>query len=236
MKLDLTNPGVSVYSVVSQPEPTATEPTKAEPTAPEQLEKAQNPLKKNQPAEMLTPQMIALMNDQTKRAVADAVGAIMEKFLPALEKLSAPSPKEKEEMEAIEKFRERSAREKKMGALQDEENRRNLKIQQKACRHLDGNERSSISLVHNFYDRLPRGLCMKCRAFLEPRHYELLPPSVKTPAEAEKFVRELVKQGQITGATPFVDPKTGITTHILVDEHPLYFRVREQEAQLGVVS
>jgi hypothetical protein len=69
-----------------------------------------------------------------------------------------------------------------------------------------------------------------------PKEYRLTPPSVKTLADCEAFIRELVKQGEITSATPFVDPKTGIVTHILVAEHPLYFRVREQEAQLGVVS
>jgi hypothetical protein len=64
-----------------QPTTTAADPgavtstVDVEPSAAEQLEKAQHPYKKDQPAELLTPRGIAIQTDQVRRTIEETVGA-----------------------------------------------------------------------------------------------------------------------------------------------------------------
>lgn len=178
--------------------------------------------------EALTPQMIAYTNSTVKAAISE----VLANFLPMLEKLKQPSPKEQRELDEFDKLQERFKREKQQGFEQDAQNRINLELQQKNCSHMDQNNRSALSLTHNYPDRLPRGICVHCRVMIEPAHYILAVPGLDTEAKTNFYLGELAKQG-ITGWKPFYNPKTGRCTHFLIPEHPLYGRVREQEAKQG---
>jgi hypothetical protein len=232
MKIDLEMPGATNTT----PKPVATEQPN-EPSAAEQLETAQHPKKSQQPPEMLSPQTIALMNSQTKAAVAEAISGLMEKLLPTFEKLAAPSPAETAALRKEQELEARNAREWSLQKVQIAETRIAERQKQANCSHLDSNGHERLNLVHNFPDHQARAFCSACSLWLHPREYRVLPPSVRTLAEAEKFIAELVKQGEISGATPFVDPKTGIATHFLVEPHALYYRVKAIESRnsMGII-
>jgi predicted flap endonuclease-1-like 5' DNA nuclease len=246
MRLDLTNPGAAVNTtqkpaVTERPTTTAVNPdavastVKTEPSAVEQLHAAEHPLKRDLPEEMLSPKIIALMNSQTKAAVAEAIGGLMEKLLPTFEKLAAPSPKETAELQKEEETKKRNTREWESQKVQLAETKLAERLKQKNCSHLDSNGHERLNCVSNFPDHQKRAFCSGCALWIFPREYRVLPPTVRTIPEAEGFIRELIRQGEITGATPFVDPKTGVTTHMLVDEHPLYFRVKAIESRNAMV-
>lgn len=46
------------------------------------------------------------------------------------------------------------------------------------CSHLDGNGDWAIGLQHNFPDRLPRGICLRCNMVIHPGHWEVTNPQV----------------------------------------------------------
>ena len=39
------------------------------------------------------------------------------------------------------------------------------------CRHRTYHGSWSIGLVHNFFDQMPRGLCLQCHTLIEPNHW-----------------------------------------------------------------
>lgn len=40
------------------------------------------------------------------------------------------------------------------------------------CSHLDANGHWALNVVHNFPDRMPRGLCIRCTIVIHPTHFE----------------------------------------------------------------
>lgn len=177
--------------------------------------------------EAMSPEMLAYTNSTIKAAISDAISSVLSQVLPPIiTELKKPSETDRLAMEERAAFLERMKREKKQGFEQDQINRANLKAQQKGCAHLDKNEKEAIALTHNYPDRLPRGICVQCRLLIEPKHYELAVPGLNNLVQAEDYLKKCGYEGW----TPFVNPKTGIITHFLVPEHPLYHRVRRLEA------
>jgi hypothetical protein len=239
MKLDLTNPGVSVTGAASQSESAATkheETTQSSAaaelnaTTEQPLETPPTPLRKNAPAGALDPAAIAYMNS----AIKESVSAIVREMIPAFQKLAEPSPLEKEQIENLARTKERMLREKKQMMVSETEQLETLRQKQLHCSHRDKNEKSSLGTIRNFFDRMPRGICPLCFLLITPREYRCAPPSVRTLDDAAKFIAYIEKTEGIKGITAYEDPKTGIVTHFLYPEHPLYHRVREQVAQEGI--
>jgi hypothetical protein len=202
-----------------------------EANAVEQAENATSTIHKKDVARMvpeaMSPEMLAYTNSTIRAAISDAISGVLSQVLPPIiSELKKPSEKDRLAMEERAAFLERMRREKAQGFEQDKINRANLKAQQEACQHLDKNNNESIALSHNYPDRLPRGICVQCRQMIEPKHYELAVPGLNNLIQAEEY---LAKCGYVSW-TPFVNPKTGIVTHFLVPEHPLYHRVRRIEA------
>jgi hypothetical protein len=242
MKLDLNlglnSPGASVSGAAPQPEavtvpgPDATASEQPTAAATEQtLEAPPTPLKKNAPAGALDPAALAYMNS----AIRESVSAIVREMIPAFQKLAEPSPLEQEQIENLARTKERMVREKKQMMESEKEQLETLHQKQLHCSHRDKNEKSSLGIIRNFFDRMPRGICPQCFLLITPREYRVASPSVRTLAQAATFIAYIEKTEGIKGITAYEDPKTHVVTHLLYPEHPLYHRVREQCAQEGIV-
>jgi hypothetical protein len=229
MKIDLNQPGAAAVVTADATADVAS-------SAPSALEQAENVgatiYKKDiaaQTPEALSPEVQAYTNSTVKAAIAEVFAQLM----PMFERMKQPTPKEKAEQDAIDAYMARSKREKQQGFEQDAQNRANLAKLQADCSHTDQNNRSAISLNHNFPDRLPRGICVQCRLMIAPAHYELAVPGLDNEVLTQKFLADLAKQ-DIKGWKPFYNKTTGRCTHFLIPEHPLYHRVREQDAKSGL--
>jgi len=227
MKIDLETPGATN---TTKP---AAEPSK-EPTAEQSYAPLEQlPHKRDVAAvapELMTPQSIALINSLVAAAVKEAVGAAMGAVVPALQKISEPSPLEVEEAENLARLKERFKREKTQMMSVDEETRQNKLKRQKSCSHKDQNEKSCIALMHCGYpDRQVRGMCLHCHKLIQPRHYETANPGIVTLQDAEKFIAHIERTEGIRGITPFFDEKLKRVTHLLYPADPLYPKVLELE-------
>lgn len=131
----------------------------------------------------MSPEQVAQTNAMVSAAVAEAVRSMFTSFAPMLEKL-AITPEKLREANKPYVDPAKAARELREMLLwkEDEaENRRKLQEYQDNCPHIDQNGRSSITLVHNFPDRQPRGLCTKCQALIHPREWRIAAPDAKHP-------------------------------------------------------
>jgi Sec-independent protein translocase protein TatA len=81
--------------------------------------------------------------------------------------------------------------------------RRQTAERQKNCPHSDKSGRDALCLTHNWPDRLPRGICPLCHALIHPREWRI--------------------------GTALSHPERKDHAYI-VDEHPLYHRVRSLES------
>jgi len=171
---------------------------------------------------------------EIKGAIAEAVNAVMEKFLPAFERLAAPRPAEVAALEKEAADKARNKREWDREKYQLNQTKLAQKQAQARCQHLDSNGHSRLQVCHNQPSRLPIAWCNACQIKIEPNHYMVLPPGIKTKEAAVEYIRQLVAEGEIPSGTPFFDNTGG---YILVAEHPLYHLVRalESQASMGVV-
>jgi hypothetical protein len=195
------------------------------------VEASQNPYKKDLPASLLTPEAIAYMDGRTSAAVASAVGEVMLKFGPMLEKLMAPSPKALAEQNAIDAALERNRRENKEAQSADGENRRRILLMRANCQHRDKNEKSSICLSHNYFDGRPRGVCVQCNDVLHPTELRSNPPAYRdSKAKAEWFIEELARQGT-PGVKLGAPDASGRYMTLIWPAHRDYRRVIQQEQE-----
>lgn len=144
--------------------------------------------------------------DAVAKITATVMTQVMSQFAEVLAKLKEPSPKEKYEMEQIEKLRERFARERKELQATEAQTRAEKERAKAACSHkYVQNGKTSISVVHNQYGSggAPCGICMQCNDWIAPCHYEAFPPTVGTREEREQFLADLVAQSvTVPGSIP----------------------------------
>jgi hypothetical protein len=194
---------------------------------------------------LLDPAVVGFMNSMIREAVtaalsaqASASAANNAALLEQIAKLKEPSAKEKLELETIEKFRERERRERAQSQLQDVDARANLLTKQRSCSHRDGNEKSSISTVHNFPDRQVRGICVQCQRLIQPKRYEVTSPSVAFGSleNAKEYCSLLERENGYPrdSVQIYTDPRTGYHSHMLLPADPDYPRVIEQEKRAGM--
>lgn len=130
-----------------------------------------------------TPEQLAVINTQTAALVKEAVAGIFESLGPIFEKIAITPEKLREAnkpyVDPAKAARE--LREMLIWKEDESENRRRLQEAQDNCPHIDQNGRSSIQLVHNFFDRQPRGLCVKCLALIHPKEWRIGAPDAKNP-------------------------------------------------------
>jgi len=116
-------------------------------------------------------------------AVKEAVSGVFLQLGPLLESISMTPEKIRE---ANKPYKDpaviaRELREMMIWKEDEAEQRRLTRARQDACLHQDANGRSSISLIHNFPDRQPRGVCMKCHDYIHPREWRIGAPDAKHP-------------------------------------------------------
>jgi len=172
--------------------------------------------------------------DDIKSAVAETINAVMEKFLPAFERLGAERPAEVAARAKEAADKERNKREWDQEKFQLAQTKLAQRQAQARCQHLDSNGHSRLQICHNQPSHLPLAWCNACQLRIEGKHYMVLPKKYDNKEKAAEYIRLLVAEGDIVGGTPFFDQTGG---YILCDEHPLYHLVREAEARnsMGVI-
>ena len=130
-----------------------------------------------------TPQTItsaeqARIDSAVNAAVKSAISGVFESLGPVLEKIALTPEKLRESMKPYvdPATIAREIRERQHMKEQDAENRLKIEARQKNCSHKDGNEKWSLSLVHNFPDRNPRGVCPICNIFIHPAEWRIAAP------------------------------------------------------------
>lgn len=162
------------------------------------------------PDELLNPAAQAATNAMLAAAVKEAVASAMAAIAPILQSV-AMTPEKIAQAEQLRrapdpKAVEREARERALTQQEAEENRRNRENIQASCPHRYPNGATAISCIHNYPDRAPRGLCMVCQIYLEPKRWVIGAPDKENPR-----------------GRAYIAP-----------EHPLYHLVLEREAAAGV--
>jgi hypothetical protein len=172
--------------------------------------------------------------DEMKSAVAEAVNAVLDKFLPVLERISGPRPAELAAAAKDAAAQERSKREWDRERLQMKQTKLAQRQAMARCSHTDGNGHPRWQISHNQPSHLPIAWCSQCQLRVEPKRYLCLPPSITDESSAAEYIKLLVAEGEISGGTPFFDATGG---YILANEHPLYYLIRALEAQasMGVI-
>ena len=132
------------------------------------------------PAALLTPEAQAFMNASISQAVKEVfagLGPMLQSISLTPEKLAAaealrraPDPK----------LVEREQRERKLMRAEQEENHTNLLRLQAACPHKYPRG-LLVSLVSNYPDRMPRGVCHLCQTFFEPKRWVIGAPTAEEP-------------------------------------------------------
>ena len=130
-----------------------------------------------------SPEQLGQENERIAAAVKEAVTAAISGLLPMFEKMALTPEKlnelKKPFVDPEAKLRE--LRERLLWREDEEGNRKRLQDMQDHCPHLDDNGRSSIQLMHNWPDRQPRGLCIKCMALIFPKEWRISAPEPGHP-------------------------------------------------------
>ena len=145
------------------------------------------------PDSMRNPAEQAYINSSISAAVKEAIMAMA----PILQSV-AMTPEKMLEMERLRRApgedevraKQREARERKLMKEDLQEAERNKKWIQDNCPgpHKDKNGKWSISIIHNYPDRMPRGVCTHCHLFIEPTHWEIGSPTDKHPRGEPRLV------------------------------------------------
>jgi hypothetical protein len=164
-----------------------------------------------------TPAANAERNAEIAAAVKEAVAGVMAALAPALQAannndalISALREVNKPYKDPKQEARE--LRESLKWKEDEKENRRLTEERQSNCPHLDKNGRTSICLVHNHPDRNPRGICVICHSWINPKEWRI----ASTPEIALQMVGG--NKDRVKGCA------------YLVDEHPQYKMVRLLES------
>lgn len=123
------------------------------------------------PSGMLVPEMQAYMNGAMAAAVKEAVSGIFTSLAPVLQSMQL-TPEKMNLLKAPYQDPARVARElreSQQTRAQEKELREQTAARQAACPHQDKNQRDSISLMRNFPDGKPRGICVLCHDILTPK-------------------------------------------------------------------
>lgn len=131
----------------------------------------------------LTPEALAMINSATAMAVSEAVKSVFSNLIPVLKDMAITPEKLREANRPYEDPAKvlREARESLKSKLDEAENIRINAARKAQCPHLDENQRTSIRLVHNFYDHQPRGICVICGDWIHPREWRIGPADDKNP-------------------------------------------------------
>ena len=149
------------------------------------------PEKRQIPSELLTPAAMAATN----AASAAMVRELFAQLAPLLKDISL-SPVKLRMMEDLRRqpttdqalLAARNAREKKLMIAEQQENAKNLAMQQEACRHRYKTGQLSVNIVRNFFDRQPRGTCVLCGLWIHPREWRIGAPNEEFPRGKEFIV------------------------------------------------
>jgi hypothetical protein len=166
--------------------------------------------KKHNRSSAPSPEMMAEITAQTSAAVQEAVqasvAAVFASLAPMLESLALTKEKIQELKAPFidPKVAAREKREAQMNREQIEEMNAAIAWRQSHCLHQDANGKDIIAINHNWTDRNPRGICMRCSLVIHPKEWRIGAP----------------------------DPITGKSQAYIVEAHRDYPRVLAIDAQL----
>lgn len=131
----------------------------------------------------LTPELLGMINAATSAAVKEAVSGFGQMMAATIKDLALTPDKIREAQKPYidPAIARRELREKLRWTEDETAIRAQKRATQDNCPHLDDNGRSSIQLVHNFFDRQPRGLCVKCHDLIHPREWRIGAPTDEHP-------------------------------------------------------
>lgn len=137
----------------------------------------------NNRSSALTPELIAMINASTTAAVKEAVTGIFATLGPLLKDMAVTPEKLQAGMRpykdpAVER---REIREKLKFREDEVDNEKEKKRQRANCRHFYANNLCAVAVVRNFFDRQPRGVCMLCQDWLNPKEWVIDAPSEEYP-------------------------------------------------------
>lgn len=137
----------------------------------------------NNRSSAMTPEQLGAQNAMISAAVKEAVAGVFANLGPLLEKMAITPEKLREANKPYVDPAKiaRQAREMALWRADMEEQRKKQQEYQDNCLHQDDNLRSSIRLIQNYPDRQPRGICVKCHAMIEPKHWVIGPPDANNP-------------------------------------------------------
>ncbi len=135
------------------------------------------------PVEAISPTVQGFINASISAAVKEAVSGVFQSLGPILQSMALTPDKIRD---ATKPYVDpavvaRNKRETEKSKQDERELRASEAARKAACPHLDQNSRPSVRLCHNFPDRLPRGICVLCQDFIEPRHWVIGPPDAENP-------------------------------------------------------
>ena len=121
----------------------------------------------------------------TSQLINEAVKGVFAQLGPLLESI-ALTPEKIAKAEELRRAPDpakvqREEREKKLQHMEVEENRENQRRVRAACSHRYPSGQSAVNVVRNYPDQQPRGVCVLCHEFFEPKHWEILPPTKNEP-------------------------------------------------------
>jgi hypothetical protein len=141
-----------------------------------------------------------------KELIRETVKELFKELGPVLQSIALTPEKLREAQKPYEDPAElaRELREQQNWRRQENEKDKIKLERQSHCPHKDKNGKWAISLVHNYHDHMPRGICPLCEAFIHPAYWDYRPV-----AQPDGSIKD---EGYI------------------VKEHPLYHVVRTLES------
>jgi hypothetical protein len=130
------------------------------------------------PPEMLNASTVAYLNSTISIAIKEAVSSLAPILAQIQAAQHAPDPK----------MVERERRERAIFAQDLEEQRQSKAALQRSCPHKYPSGMYSISVIHNYPDRAPRGVCHLCQKLFEPKRWVIDAPDAAHPRGTPRIV------------------------------------------------
>jgi hypothetical protein len=138
----------------------------------------------------MTPELIAMVNASTSAAVKEAVAGMAAIMAQTIKDLAITPEKLREANRPyVDPDKQRREVREKMKFREDEAQNETEKRRQKDnCRHFYPNNLCAVSVIRNFFDRQPRGVCMLCHDWLNPREWVIDAPTDEFPRGKQHII------------------------------------------------
>ena len=146
----------------------------------------------NNRSSAMTPELLAAVNAATTAAVKEAIAGMSVIMADTIKALAMTPEKMREANKPyVDPAKERREIREKMKFREDEaQNEIEKRRQRENCRHFYPNNLCAVSVIRNFFDRNPRGVCMLCQDWLNPREWVIDAPTDEFPRGHARIAAE----------------------------------------------